>query len=488
DSSNVGKPSSIYRGVYTMTPLDDSPAAEGVPTIEGEVKLHMISKGAGMKMMSLSEVLMRFEHNDEWHELQLSPAIGFHNNMFAMHGHGAQEELILSGRSDLSRFRLAGVTKPVCEIGPARITIRTPSRDEVNSGEVMVLDGKKVAVGTVVSENCGFKISMNLREIDVKKLGRKVINYSILNNIITILQIRFFLLQMQHGESNNGHAKVSLLCIGIQALMDAYDSLIHLFLGLSAQFMFNTFSVVALFKFILFSMLEVRYLLLVWRSRRQNQFNEGGMDSIRRELSWLYSRFYGTLLVGMVILYNFYQYLNVLIIIMQCYWVPQIIYDIVRGHKKPLSWRFIVGISVTRMIVPLYALACPYTIFNNEVYPALPSAPNSAEATLIVCLQVAQVAVMWAQAKFGPRSFVPWICLPHVYNYYRAVPAVHDEELGAPECVICMNDIDLSETHDPESRPVITPCDHVFHAGCLEQWMDVKMECPTCRGELPAMT
>lgn len=36
-----------------------------------------------------------------------------------------------------------------------------------------------------------------------------------------------------------------------------------------------------------------------------------------------------------------------------------------------------------------------------------------------------------------------------------------------------MNDIDLSETHDPELRPVITPCDHIFHAGCLEQWMDV---------------
>lgn len=33
----------------------------------------------------------------------------------------------------------------------------------------------------------------------------------------------------------------------------------------------------------------------------------------------------GTLLVGMVILYNFYQYLNVLIIIMQCYWVVVVV-------------------------------------------------------------------------------------------------------------------------------------------------------------------
>lgn len=37
---------------------------------------------------------------------------------------GVEEEVILSGRSDLSRFRLAGLTKPVCEIGPARIIVR----------------------------------------------------------------------------------------------------------------------------------------------------------------------------------------------------------------------------------------------------------------------------------------------------------------------------------------------------------------------------
>ncbi|EER18162.1 hypothetical protein Pmar_PMAR001612, partial [Perkinsus marinus ATCC 50983] len=71
-----------------MTPLNDSPVADGVPTVEGEVKLHMISKGAGMKMMSLSEVLLRFEHDDEWHELQLSPAIGFQNNMLAINSLG----------------------------------------------------------------------------------------------------------------------------------------------------------------------------------------------------------------------------------------------------------------------------------------------------------------------------------------------------------------------------------------------------------------
>ncbi len=30
-----------------------------------------------------------------------------------------------------------------------------------------------------------------------------------------------------------------------------------------------------------------------------------------------------------------------------------------------------------------------------------------------------------------------------------------------------------------------TPCDHEFHIDCLISWMRLKMDCPTCRRELP---
>lgn len=33
----------------------------------------------------------------------------------------------------------------------------------------------------------------------------------------------------------------------------------------------------------------------------------------------------------------------------------------------------------------------------------------------------------------------------------------------------------------------VTPCDHIFHARCLQRWMDIKMECPTCRRSLPPL-
>lgn len=47
------------------------------------------------------------------------------------------------------------------------------------------------------------------------------------------------------------------------------------------------------------------------------------------------------------------------------------------------------------------------------------------------------------------------------------------------ECVICM--VLIEDTHD---GCMMTPCDHLFHADCLQQWMEIKMECPSCRAQL----
>ncbi len=32
---------------------------------------------------------------------------------------------------------------------------------------------------------------------------------------------------------------------------------------------------------------------------------------------------------------------------------------------------------------------------------------------------------------------------------------------------------------------MMTPCKHKYHKKCLLQWMNMKMECPTCRARLP---
>lgn len=105
-----------------------------------------------------------------------------------------------------------------------------------------------------------------------------------------------------------------------------------------------------------------------------------------------------------------------------------------------------------------------------------------------------QVALLMGQSWLGPRFFIPKRFLPPKYDYFRAdgplsggvegdggSPRDVETGDGGMECVICMNVVDVQQ---PKAR-MLTPCNHYFHPACLQRWMDVKMECPTCRAALP---
>ena len=110
-----------------------------------------------------------------------------------------------------------------------------------------------------------------------------------------------------------------------------------------------------------------------------------------------------------------------------------------------------------------------------------------------------QVAVLLAQGAYGPRCFIPGRFLPPKYDYFRPASrwaARSDRQQGqqAPEgdietgdagveCVICMTPVDAGRA----KARMVTPCGHFFHPGCLQRWMDIKLECPTCRQQLPPL-
>mmetsp|Transcript_75526 Transcript_75526/g.213979 ORF Transcript_75526/g.213979 Transcript_75526/m.213979 type:complete len:510 (-) Transcript_75526:120-1649(-) len=330
--------------------------------------------------------------------------------------------------------------------------------------------------GEIAAGDCGSGLQFRASAVDVPEFTRKVSHYSIWVNLLTIFQIRFYLTQMRYTEDGPSAAKVSIVCVGMQALMDAYDSFLHLCLGLSAQYMFNTIAVVSLLKFVLFSLLEARYLLVIWRQRHLEAFNQG-WAAMRRELSWLYSRFYGILVVGLLLVYNSLDRLDSIVLFFQACWIPQILHDAWQGSRGGLSPAFVIGMAVTRTLFVVYLWGCPAGIFNGDLYPVLPNAPSTSMCAAVVTLQSAQVLFILSQRKLGARWFVPWVCMPWAYNYNR-----HARLEPGTDCVICMTELDPED-----ARPAITPCNHQFHRACLEQWMDVKMECPTCRATLPPM-
>lgn len=50
---------------------------------------------------------------------------------------------------------------------------------------------------------------------------------------------------------------------------------------------------------------------------------------------------------------------------------------------------------------------------------------------------------------------------------------------GALECAVCLN-----EFEDEETIRLIPKCDHVFHAECIDAWLENHVTCPVCRSDL----
>jgi len=108
--------------------------------------------------------------------------------------------------------------------------------------------------------------------------------------LVSLLQVLLVIRQMDHTNTQSGASKVSLITIGQQAIMDSYLCLIHLIFSVASNDspqLFNAFATAAFFKFVLFSIFEMRYLLSIWKASRQHAFNDG-WHSAHRELSILY--------------------------------------------------------------------------------------------------------------------------------------------------------------------------------------------------------
>lgn len=318
--------------------------------------------------------------------------------------------------------------------------------------------------------DCFSPMLLNATSVNIEVYYNKAVNYTLMVTFISFLQVLLLIRQMEHSNTQSGAAKVSILMIGQQAIMDAYLCLLHLTAGILVESLFNAFATAAFFKFVVFSIFEMRYLLAIWKASRPTNNGEG-WEAMRRELSVLYSRFYGILLGGILVMYEFHKFLRPILLLMHSFWIPQIITNVVRDSRKPLHPHYILGITFTRLAIPFYVFGCPHNFMRIEP-----------DKTWCICLGVFmgfQASILLLQHYFGSRWFIPRQILPEKYSYYRR----SDQDTNhASDCVICMTAIDLSQR---SNDCMVTPCDHFFHSGCLQRWMDIKMECPTCRRPLP---
>lgn len=98
-------------------------------------------------------------------------------------------------------------------------------------------------------------------------------------------------------------------------------------------------------------------------------------------------------------MYEFHRYLRPILLVLHSFWIPQIVTNIVSDSRKPLHPHYIIGMSLTRLAIPLYVFGCPHNFMRIE--------PDKNWCITLGLLVSFQAAVLILQHYLGSRCFIP---------------------------------------------------------------------------------
>mmetsp|Transcript_33515 Transcript_33515/g.107025 ORF Transcript_33515/g.107025 Transcript_33515/m.107025 type:complete len:920 (+) Transcript_33515:70-2829(+) len=282
------------------------------------------------------------------------------------------------------------------------------------------LEGAEKVIGMV--SGCGVdgaRVSATANRVDWDLAKRAALGYSLLMTSTCVVQIGLLFRQLHFSRTQAVAARVSLLCVAAQSLIDAVLCVANLLLCAVVQILFAAFAAVAFFELIIFCVVEMRYVVVVFQAHDPQRF--WMQASTRRQLAVLHAQFYFALFASLCAVYAARDDVRPVVLAAYAFWIPQIVRNARNEHSEPFHDAYLYGMAATRLVPPLYVYAYPYSLVsvivkNNKLRPGF--------CVLLVLFQAAQVAFLKAQQKLGPRFFVPRCFLPARYDYRRPLPPV----------------------------------------------------------------
>lgn len=480
--------------------VNDHPIAE-----HGALRLLLLSRPSGLVGVRLGVLRLEFqpEGTDRLRVVRLS-GLDLHEHL-ALHGVSRSKSLGLAtrsatgttvlGESELCHLAASLSLKSEMPANSAREIDLRPAdtagtrwgMDDTDFGLGGVWDSRRLRQlqesddiwGIVYSSDCGVRLFLRANEVNLAHLTAGVAWFVILFVLKTLGELRSFFAQVRYTEQRSSPHKLSYTSLALHVCVDCFDVVVLLGQASASNFMASAFVLLAVFKLLFASAVQLRFLILVVKARLAN--NPAPDSSVAARLSNFVKLHAAGTAVLLVITLKSLPVWPGCLTLLYFFWVPQIGLDAIAGQRNTLSTEYFLGMSICRLVLPLYLWGYPRSIFDGRVLRRPPGAPSAAVCAVLFGVVAIQVGLIVAQRYFGPRCFIPRACFPDDYDYHRAIPA---SILGAsnPECVICMSDIDPSKV--PRGIAT-TPCNHIFHDACLQRWLDIKPECPTCRGSLP---
>ena len=199
---------------------------------------------------------------------------------------------------------------------------------------------------------------------------------------------------------------------------------------------------------------------------------------IYMERSWLNCAFIGSFVYIVLRIQPFIGF--IMLLLLSLLWFYQVWFCFFNGITPGLSIIYLFS-NFCRLFPALYVWGCPFNIINfgNHFYQGFLLLFIIGTITLLISVQHVHPRFYLDELPLLKDYFAKYLKSSH--NYVSELTADDDKNCG-----ICLEDLeDDNEGYTLLNRVMRAPCDHLFHERCLKEWLQIKLQCPICRIEMP---
>ena len=306
-------------------------------------------------------------------------------------------------------------------------------------------------------------------------------------------------------------------------IWNIFGFVIHIKISVENFLYLFQFLMIALSFFLNIILCDFRLLHLIWRDRYLKIINNSRIsDNFKKKLPFIQLTIY---FISFSALFRINELIFNPKYIMLCVlmtWMPQIIYNSVYNINSFAPSFYIFFLSVNRLFIPCY-----FRGYQNNFYLISPNYKVVIKSSIIMILMI---LLMYSQKIFGTRWFLPLFKNTKEGKYLdekdlNELISKRNNKEKIIECVICLKDINVDKLNESLSTVLndfnildkknkgndywddygffwkpfyfskrkinynnkpyfLSSCNHLFHSECIDNWLNVKRECPVCRSNI----